>query len=253
MSTRPSVHNGVAEPRASCLVIQHLEPERPYAIADALAGAGVFADLRVLSTGGRLPANLDGYNAVVVMGGPMSATSDEGFPTRGHETELLAQAVDRELPALGVCLGAQLLAVAAGGKVYRGDAGPEIGWAPVFFSREAAEDPLFAELPPQLTVLHWHGDTFDLPPRSTRLASSELYPNQAFRVGTVAWGLQFHLEVDLMAVNAFVSAFAKEAEAQGVMPQTIAAQSAAAITSAASSRRTVFDRFASLVSRAPVR
>jgi GMP synthase-like glutamine amidotransferase len=250
MATGSSVVRGAGKSRALCLVVQHLEPEGPYAIAEALVGAAVCPDVQVLSTGGRLPANLDGYSGVVVMGGPMSATSEEGFPTRAGELGLLEQALQRGLPALGVCLGAQLLAVAAGGKVYPGAEGPEIGWAPVSLSHEAAEDPLFARLPEELTVLHWHHETLDLPPRSTHLASSELYANQAFRTGPRAWGLQFHLEADSRAVDAFLSAFSKEAEAQGAMPQTIAAQSTAAIAAIVPARRKVFDRFASLVSAA---
>ena len=111
---------------------------------------------------------------------------------------------------------------------------------------------MFAQLPEELTVLHWHGETFDLPPRSTLLASSELYANQAFRVGPRAWGLQFHLEADTPAVDAFLSAFGKDAEALGAVPPTIAAQSTAAIAAAVSARSKVFDRFASLVSAAPV-
>jgi GMP synthase-like glutamine amidotransferase len=117
VATASSVANGAGERRASCLVVQHLEPEGPYLITEALLGAGVSPDVRVLSSADRLPADVYGSQGVVVMGGPMSAASDEGFPTRAAELGLLEQARQRGLPALGVCLGAQLLAVAAGGKV----------------------------------------------------------------------------------------------------------------------------------------
>ncbi len=190
-ATSEAAHN-----TASCLVVQHVEPEGPYVIGDALAKVGAAVDVRLVSVGTHLPPSLDSYQGVVVMGGPMSATSDEGFPTRAREIELLEEAIERGLPTLGVCLGAQLLAIATGGKVYPGANGPEIGWAPVFFGHEAETDPLLTGLPGEMTVMHWHSETFDVPPGSAHLASSKLYPNQAFRVGGRAWGLQFHLEVD---------------------------------------------------------
>lgn len=96
------------------------------------------------------------------------------------------------------------MAVAAGGKVYPGPAGPEIGWGLVRLSDAAEDDRLLGGLPRQLEVLHWHGDTFDLPPGAVHLATGALYPNQAFRWGPTAWGLQFHLEVDNGAVAAFL-------------------------------------------------
>ncbi len=226
--------------------MQHVAPERPYAIAEALVDAAVAVDVRVMSSRARLPRDLDGFQAMVVMGGPMSATSDEAFPTRGAEIALLEEALDRGLPALGICLGAQLLALAAGGKVYPGAEGPEIGWAPVSLTNEARTDPLLAGLPGELTVLHWHADTFDLPPGATHLASSKVYPNQAFRVDQNAWGFQFHLEVDDEAVGAFLAAFGTEAEAAGVEPAAVAAGTPASVARLADARRPVLERFARL-------
>jgi GMP synthase-like glutamine amidotransferase len=141
----------------------------------------------------------------------MSAVSDAGFATRRAEVALIEDAVVREIPVLGVCLGAQLLAVAGGAAVYPGGRGLEVGWAPVSLSRGADDDPLLAGLSPSWTVLHWHGDTFDLPPGAVHLASSERYANQAFRLGGNAWGVQFHIEVDRAAVDAFALAFPDEA------------------------------------------
>jgi GMP synthase-like glutamine amidotransferase len=232
----------------TCLVIQHLAPEGPYLIAEALENAGIAVELCQVFAGGQLPASLDGYSGLVVMGGPMSAASDDGFATRTAEIELLEDALERGLPALGVCLGAQLLALAAGGKVYPGAEGPEIGWAPVSLKTwEAERDVLFGELPGELTVLHWHGDTFDLPPGATHLAKSKAYPNQAFRAGPRAWGLQFHLEVDRRAVDVFLAAFGGEAAGCGVAPEDIASQAGSAIAALAPARGRLLDRFAALV------
>jgi GMP synthase-like glutamine amidotransferase len=231
----------------TCLVVQHLPPEGPYLVATALNDAGVVVEVCETFANGQLPASLDGYSGIVVMGGPMSAASDEGFPTRTAEIDLLGDALERGLPALGVCLGAQLLAAAAGAKVYPGSDGPEIGWGPVFLAKEAGTDLLFKDLPPELSVLHWHGDTFDLPPGATHLATSRAYPNQAFRSGPRAWGLQFHLEVDATAVDAFLAAFGDEAANCGVPPHEIAAQTAAAVAALAPARRLLLGRFAALV------
>jgi len=231
----------------SCLIIQHVEPEGPYAIADALGEASVAVDVRRVFAGEALPPDVADVDGLVIMGGPMSASSDEGFPTRGAELDLLADALRLGRPTLGVCLGAQLLALAGGGVVSPGAVGPEIGWTPVELTAEAGHDPLLAGLPRRLTVLHWHGDTFDPPPGSALLAANDRYRNQAFRSGGRAWGLQFHLEVDRQAVAAFLDAFGADAEQAGATPAAIAADSGAALRSLEPHRTQVLARFAELV------
>ena len=231
----------------SCLVVEHVEPERPYAIGDALAAAGVVLDIRRVFAGEALPLDATGLAGVVVMGGPMSALADDGFPSRRAELDLLADAVRRAVPTLGVCLGAQLLALAGGGRVLPGAAGPEIGWAPVELTEDALDDPLLAGLPDRLAVLHWHSDTFDLPAGSVHLAASDRYRGQAFRLGARAWGLQFHLEVDERAVAAFLGAFGKDVVQAGTTPEAIAAQSPAAVRALEPHRTRVVARFAELV------
>jgi GMP synthase-like glutamine amidotransferase/2-polyprenyl-3-methyl-5-hydroxy-6-metoxy-1,4-benzoquinol methylase len=218
----------------TALVLQHLDIEEPYEIATALHRRGIRTRVGP-------PDDLDGVDAVVVMGGPMAAYADDDFPTRAAEIALLAEALDRELPVLGVCLGAQLLAVAAGGRAFPGDAGREIGWAPV---RVVGADRLFDGLPPTFPVLHWHGDTVELPPGATLLASSDRYPNQAFRVGPVAWGLQFHVEVDAAAVARFVERFDGD--------PTILADADDRLAELAPTRALLLDRFAAVVAD-PVR
>lgn len=129
---------------------------------------------------------------LIFMGGPMSANDD--LPYLRQELQLIAQAVERSQPLLGVCLGAQLIAKAVGAKVYR-NAVKEIGWFDVHLTKPAARDALFAGVGPAETVFHWHGETFDLPPGAEWLASSKACRNQAFRIGANVYGLQFHLEV----------------------------------------------------------
>lgn len=180
-------------------------------MGDALLDAGVDIDRRRVYEGQALPEDLSGLDGLVVMGGDMSVTSDEGFPSRRTELALLQEALARRVPVLAVCLGAQLLAAAGGGIALRGSSGLELGWIPVTVTAAAAKDPLFADLPPQLEVLSWHEDTFDLPPGATLLATGEQYGNQAFRLGASAWGLQFHIEVDVEAVDAWLDALEDEA------------------------------------------
>jgi GMP synthase-like glutamine amidotransferase len=231
-----------------CLVVQHVEPEGAYAIGDALSAAGVSVDTRKVFAGESLPADLTGFDGLVVMGGPMSATSDDGFPTRRAEIELLADAFDRGVLTLGICLGAQLLALAARGTVFEGTAGPEIGWGSVDLTPGSTDDPLLEHLPGRLTVLHWHNDTIELPEDAVHLASSPHYPNQAFRVGARAWGFQFHMEVDGQAVTAFLDAFGGEARESGVDPESIAAATEVHLDEIAPIRDRIGARFARLLS-----
>ncbi|MBV8462284.1 MAG: type 1 glutamine amidotransferase [Acidimicrobiales bacterium] len=232
----------------SCLVVQHVAPEGPFAIHRALDAARVDVDLCRVYAGDPLPVRLASeFGGVVVMGGPMSAARDEGFETRQHEMALLREAVELGLPTLGVCLGAQLLAGATGGRVVTGAAGPEIGWAPVRFTREAASDPLFAAVPDSLVVLHWHGETYELPVGAVHLAESARYRQQAFRVGPRAWGLQFHLEVDEVAVAQFLGAFGEDLPAAGTTPTIVSTGTPVALEALAPFRDEILARFATLV------
>ena len=132
------------------------------------------------------------YRGLIFMGGPMSV--NDPLPYLARERELIREAVARGTPVLGVCLGSQLIAGALGAKV-RCNAVKEIGWYEIELTAEGRRDPLFADAAGTETVFHWHGETFDLPAGGVLLASSERCANQAFRVGSYTYGLQFHLEV----------------------------------------------------------
>ena len=144
--------------------------------------------------GAALPPTTDGYDALIVMGGPMGVYEDDVYPFIRSELRLIESALKKRVPTLGICLGSQLLAKAAGAEVYKGKA-KEIGWYKVELDLESGEDWLFLGFPDEFTVFQWHGDTFDLPKGGVRLASSELFPNQVIKVGPCAYGIQFHLEV----------------------------------------------------------
>jgi len=133
---------------------------------------------------------------LVVLGGPIGVYDNRDYPFLNPELELIRSRLAGKRPTIGVCLGAQLIAAAAGASVYPGAQGKEIGWSPLHGGSDAALFPEFAAfLAAGQPVLHWHGDTFDLPSGSRHLAASGVYPNQAFAIERHALGLQFHLEV----------------------------------------------------------
>ena len=174
-------------------VIQHVAFEGPGAIREWARERGHSMTLTEQSRGGRLPA-LDDFDFLVVMGGPMSANDDARFAWLGEEKELIAEALRRQKTILGVCLGAQIMAQVLGARVYR-NREKEIGWFPVRLTPEAGSSRLFSGLPAAMTVLHWHGETFDLPQGAVRLAENDVCRNQAFELDGRVLGLQFHLEV----------------------------------------------------------
>ncbi|MFN8217285.1 MAG: type 1 glutamine amidotransferase [Solirubrobacterales bacterium] len=183
--------------RPTLLAIQHVPWEGPHRILEACHGLR----LRTVKplAGHQLPPPEEVAGAVV-MGGPMNADAVGRFPALAAEREWLAEAAARDLPLLGICLGAQLLARALGAEVRPGPA-PEVGFAPIEVFD--AEDPLLGGLAPGAEVLHWHGDAFELPDGAVRLASSELTENQAFRRGR-AWGVLFHPEADYALLEAWL-------------------------------------------------
>lgn len=183
--------------RPTLLVVQHVPWEGPHRVLDA-CGALAVRTVRPLA-GHPLPAHEEVAGAVV-MGGPMNVDEVERFPGLAAEREWLAEAARRELPLLGICLGAQLLARALGAEVRPGER-KEIGFAPVAVSDPA--DPILGGLAPSTDVLHWHGDIFDLPEGAQPLASSALTEHQAFRLDN-AWGVLFHPEADFALVEAWL-------------------------------------------------
>jgi GMP synthase-like glutamine amidotransferase len=131
---------------------------------------------------------------LVVMGGPMNVDETDRYPFLADEVRWIRQALDADLPILGVCLGSQLLAKALGAPVYPNRV-KEIGWYEIELTEAGRGDALFNGCEPTEMVFHWHGDTFDLPAGAVQLARGTDCENQAFRYGRAAYGLQFHLEV----------------------------------------------------------
>jgi len=174
---------------ARALVVQHTAHEGLGNLLEWLPAAGLDVHPIHPYLGHRVPPSVEG-DALIVLGGPMGAYDDADAGWLPATRALLATAVDDGVPTLGICLGAQLLAVAAGGEVQRGSDGPELGLGNV-------DVPVGDELlsAGRLPVVQWHYDTVTrMPDGAALLASSDAYRVQAFRVGDVAWGLQFHVE-----------------------------------------------------------
>ncbi len=152
---------------------------------------------------------LDGYDALIVLGGPMNVDDVEKHPHLGTEQTLLRQACAQAMPVLGICLGAQLLAHAHGAQVGR-NVQPELGWTPLSLTSAGQLDPVLRPLGSAGRVFQWHGDTFALPDGAELLATGPTCNHQAFRLGTCAYGLQFHLEVDPRLVDRWLRVHAAQ-------------------------------------------
>lgn len=157
-----------------------------------------------------VPDDVERYAGVVILGGPMAVYEDHSYLV--EEQALVRKAIKSRIPLLGVCLGSQLIAQAAGGRVYKGPK-KEIGWHDVSLTTAGNSD-IFRGLGSRVRVFQWHGDTYDLPPDATVLARSESYP-QAFRVGS-AIGIQFHLEVDDAMIKRWIQEYKAEFERENL-------------------------------------
>ena len=180
-------------------VLQHAPFEGPGSIGDWLAARRAVVRVSRLFAGDPLPTT-EAFDLLIALGGPMSVNDEANMAWLAPEKALVREAIAREIPIVGVCLGAQLIASALGACVYRSQT-REIGW----FSVQAvpASVPTFT-FPAACTAFHWHSETFDLPDRATRLASSLPCANQAFQVGPNAVGLQFHLETTPASLDAIL-------------------------------------------------
>ncbi|MBF0506319.1 MAG: type 1 glutamine amidotransferase [Nitrospirae bacterium] len=184
------------------LICKNIENEGPGTIEDFLEAKGISYTVLEMSGTGDMPGSSD-FDTLLMMGGPMSVNEDDIYPYIKKEEMLVRDFISNGKRVLGVCLGAQIMAKALGSRVYKG-AKQEIGWYDIDIADEGLKDnrilrlathPRAGDISSKFKVFHWHGETFDIPDGAVRLASSALYPNQAFRYGADAYAFQFHIEV----------------------------------------------------------
>jgi|TARA_B100000446_G_scaffold69572_1_gene66075 GMP synthase-like glutamine amidotransferase len=190
--------------------LQHVEFEGLGLIEQWLTAHGHTLSGSRLYAGDALP-ELESVDLLIIMGGPMSVNDEQALPWLREEKAFIRRALTADKAMLGICLGAQLIAAALGQPVYA-NAEREIGWFRV--TGNTHHNGAAFHFPAQFHALHWHGETFDLPPGAILLASSDACENQAFQLGRSVIGLQFHLEADRALLERFVTA-----DAQALSPE----------------------------------
>ncbi len=176
------------------LIVKHIDIEGPGTLGDFLKARGEAFRIVELGAGEPLPPDPKVFKAVVVLGGPMNVDEEDRFSFLKPENDFIQKTLKAGVPYLGICLGSQLLAKAAGARVVKSPV-KEIGWYRVALTAEGKKDPLFKGYREADPIYHWHGDMFQIPSNGKLLASAEGCPHQALKVGENAYGLQFHVEV----------------------------------------------------------
>ncbi len=186
----------------STVILKHLHNEGPGTIEEYLKNKDM--SYRVIEIYNNEPIpSVDDFSILVVLGGTMSVNDEDRYAFIGQELRLIEDALWKGKRVIGICLGAQLIAKALGSRVYKGEV-VEAGWGDIVFTnnglrdtniRKLAMHPSVGDLWQRIKVFQWHGETFDIPKDAEHLASSELYPNQAFRYNQFVYAFQFHIEV----------------------------------------------------------
>jgi GMP synthase (glutamine-hydrolysing) len=197
----------------SILIVQHEEHAPLCSLEPPLVEQGHSLEVWRPDLGEPVP-QVSAFDGVISLGGVAHPDQDSIYPWLAGERSLLRAAIDLGVPTLGVCLGSQLLAQAAGGAAGPSE-DPEIGWCEVRLTDAAQDDSLLGGLPASFPAFEWHHYRFSLPPGATLLAVNES-ANQGFAFGDCAWGLQFHIEVDDALAHDWIAGGAHELVAHGI-------------------------------------
>ena len=228
------------------LVLQHADPEHPGLIANAVSAAGASIEIVRGDLGQEAPVSLEGYSGLVIMGGPQSVYEEDRFPYLRTEKMLARQAIDNNIPTIGVCLGSQIIANVLGSDVHPGSH-MELGWKDVRCSVEIANDPVLSPLPPTVTPLHWHGDVYDLPNGATSIGSSQMTPVQGFTYGDNVYALLFHLEMTEQQIIDMADLFPEDIRRGGYEPETLLSETPVRAAAIRETGTEIFTRWANLL------
>ncbi|WP_273784869.1 type 1 glutamine amidotransferase [Brucella intermedia] len=217
------------------LVVQNYQGSGLGQIESILTDAGFSIDLRHPYDGDTLPADDDGYRALIVLGGEQNALADDECPYFPHLLELIRKFGGSDKAVLGICLASQLIARAYGGENIL-DRPMEFGWREVQLTEEGKSDPVLSAAGETFPIFHWHRDTFSLPRNAIHMATSDMTPHQAYRIGRAVYGTQFHFEADTKLVaewddqlGGLISGFAPQwSEQYPVLAETLGIKADAA-------------------------
>ena len=234
---------------ARVLVLGHPDSRDPGLVAERAGDAGVDLDVWIAAEADAPPRELSGYDGVVVLGGGINVKDAPDTPWLRDEIALIGDAVAREMPVLGICLGHQLLAAATGGEVARSPE-PEVGWYEVEVTPEGRDDALFGALPERFTAYQWHSYIAH-PPEGAAVLARNATCLQGYRLGERAWGVQFHPEVTERVLATWIPAYATDPDAArtGGDPDRALAEAPRRLPAWNAVGRLLFDRYLAVVAR----
>jgi GMP synthase (glutamine-hydrolysing) len=207
----------------SAIALRHVAHEDLGLLAPVLHDAGFAASYRETARDDLADPAIERADLLIVLGGPFGAYETDAYPFLAREIGILERRLGQGRPTLGICLGAQLMAKALGARVFPGPV-KEVGWGGIDLTAEGRASALAPLGEDGAMVLHWHGDTFDLPEGATRLAGNENYQNQAFACGDGALALQFHLEADAAVLENWYGGNADDLAAVKLSPAELRAE-----------------------------
>ena len=208
---------------AKVMVLQHVAHEILGTINPLLRQLGIRIKYINFGRDPLQQTSVEGYDGLVILGGPMNVDQAERYPHIHHEIELIQSAMQKKIPILGICLGAQLIAKAVGASVTK-NACREIGWYELHPTQEGLQDALIQHFSDKEMIFQWHGDTFSLPDHAVKLVSGITCQNQAFKLDNHVYGFQFHLEVDEPLVERWLNLPCHQEELKALQGQTTAEQ-----------------------------
>lgn len=230
------------------LILQNASGEGPGIISHFLDCRGWDYETIFLFRGEGISSTWNTYDLLMVFGGPMNVYEEDSYPYLAQETRIIRQALSKGMPLLGFCLGAQLMAKASGARVFKGHK-KEIGWYRAKLTNEGEMDPFLKTFPKEFPVFQWHGDTFDLPEKSVRLAYSDNYMNQAMRIGSLGYGFQFHFEITSQMIKEWLENGREEIEDSDdkIIPEQIHNESKSCLPLIHSLAQSFFDHYLSII------